>query len=97
MHNQAVAWVIYIGPLLAGMGMLGGLIAWVMRRTTGFVKEQISSSLAVFTERFDSMQRQIDTQAQTLTAQNAQLLQTQVTVARIEGILTGKDGHNAKG
>lgn len=89
--NQVAA---YIGPVVAAIIGLGGLVGWIINRVGKSVNSKFDTLAALGEaqqkardERMEAILRQLDNQATTLTAQNQQLLATSNSVARIEGRL----------
>lgn len=92
----------FIGPLLAGMGLLGGFAAWIINRASKAMESQIehvmnitSERIALTNERIANLSSQLVVQGVALEKQGKQLFDIAVTVARLEGALTKeskKDG-----
>lgn len=81
----------FIGPLIAMIGLIGGLIAWIMTRTSRYVKDEITQVQAITNERMEGLTQQLITQGKALEALTKQSQDTAITVARIEGKLSVKE------
>lgn len=81
----------FIGPLIAAIGLIGGLIAWVMTRTSRYVKNELTAVQSLTNERIANLTAQLLHQGQTLETLQKQSLDLAITVARIEGKLTPKE------
>ena len=77
----------FIGPLIAAIGLLGGLIAWIMTRTARYVQQQVTQVQSVTNERIATLAETLKHQGEILERQQASIANTSVTVARIEGRL----------
>lgn len=91
---QAVA--AFTGPLLIGMGFVGGVVAWIIRSASKLIETRIQTIATIWGERqkamedrFTAQQDQIRDLAAGLTQALTQLNSTAQAVARIEGRLLG--------
>lgn len=75
----------FIGPLLIAIGLLGTLVGWIIKRSADRMQGEFRHFSELNDERMRALEKQLETQAATLMAQNKQLLETSITVARIEG------------
>lgn len=85
----------FIGPLLVGMGLLGGFAGWIINRASKAMQAQIDHVMTITTERIANITAQLVVQGAALETQGKQLFEVAVTVARLEGALTKeskKDG-----
>lgn len=80
----------FIGPLIAALGLLGGLIAWISTRTARYINNQITSTQSITNERIATLTQQLIAQGKILEAQQKQISDTGMSVARIEGRLSGQ-------
>lgn len=81
----------FIGPLVAMIGLIGALIAWIMTRTSKYVKTEITTVQSITNERMETLTQQLVTQGRALEALTKQSQDTAITVARIEGKLSVKE------
>lgn len=81
----------FIGPLIVAIGLIGGLISWVMTRTSRYVKNELTAVQALTNERIASLMEQLATQGRSLESLQKQSLDLATTVARIEGKLSAKE------
>jgi xanthosine utilization system XapX-like protein len=83
----------FIGPLIAAIGLVGGLVAWVISRTSKYVKTEITNVQSVTNERIATLTQQLVTQSQALQQVQRQTQDTATSVARIEGRLSAESPH----
>lgn len=90
MHWDVVA--AFTGPLIGAMGLIGGFVAWIVKRSQDRLKNEFrhygelnTAQLKISSERFDAMQKTLELQQRTLENQQNKVMEIAVSVARIEG------------
>lgn len=82
----------FVGPLLVGIGLIGGFIAWLNRKSQERLKNEFKHYAELNALQFRAMTEQLGMLSKMWEAQQKKVDEASTAVARVEGVLLGRKG-----